>query len=83
MALRVSSVPQWHTTVAHMRCTNDKLILTRSTPLSFVSSSPAPSLPQNNKMTEFEPRGITVRDIAPKDFIKAYAEHLKNSDKFR
>ncbi|GMI54810.1 hypothetical protein ScalyP_jg10357 [Parmales sp. scaly parma] len=33
-------------------------------------------------MAEFEPRGITVRDIAPKDFIKAYAEHLKNSDKF-
>ena len=31
---------------------------------------------------EFEPRGITVRDIAPAEFIKAYADHLKNSDKF-
>ena len=31
---------------------------------------------------EFAPRGITVRDIAPADFISAYAEHLKNSDKF-
>jgi small subunit ribosomal protein S19e len=29
-----------------------------------------------------EARGITVRDIAAKDFIEAYAEHLKNSDKF-
>ena len=33
-------------------------------------------------MSEFEPRGITVRDIAPDAFITAYAEHLKNSDKF-
>ncbi|GMI20882.1 hypothetical protein TeGR_g6238 [Tetraparma gracilis] len=31
---------------------------------------------------EFEPRGITVRDISCDSFIKAYAEHLKNSDKF-
>ncbi|GMH55438.1 hypothetical protein TrVE_jg10715 [Triparma verrucosa] len=31
---------------------------------------------------EFEARGITVRDIAPAEFIRAYAEHLKNSDKF-
>mmetsp|Transcript_40452 Transcript_40452/g.59432 ORF Transcript_40452/g.59432 Transcript_40452/m.59432 type:complete len:153 (+) Transcript_40452:103-561(+) len=29
-----------------------------------------------------EPRGICVRDVASKDFIAAYAEHLKNSDKF-
>lgn len=29
-----------------------------------------------------EERGICVRDVAPKDFIEAYAEHLKNSDKF-
>jgi small subunit ribosomal protein S19e len=29
-----------------------------------------------------EPRGICVRDVAAKDFIAAYAEHLKNSDKF-
>ncbi|GMH95115.1 hypothetical protein TL16_g13081, partial [Triparma laevis f. inornata] len=29
-----------------------------------------------------EARGITVRDIAPAEFIRAYAEHLKNSDKF-
>jgi small subunit ribosomal protein S19e len=29
-----------------------------------------------------EERGICVRDIAAKDFIEAYAEHLKNSDKF-
>mmetsp|Transcript_1233 Transcript_1233/g.2497 ORF Transcript_1233/g.2497 Transcript_1233/m.2497 type:complete len:156 (-) Transcript_1233:129-596(-) len=28
------------------------------------------------------PRGVTVRDIAAKDFITAYSEHLKNSDKF-
>jgi small subunit ribosomal protein S19e len=33
-------------------------------------------------MSEFEPRGITVRDISSDAFIKAYAEHLKNSDKF-
>jgi small subunit ribosomal protein S19e len=32
--------------------------------------------------TEFEPRGITVRDIPCDKFIAAYAEHLKNSDKF-
>jgi len=31
---------------------------------------------------EFEPRGITVRDISCDKFITAYAEHLKNSDKF-
>mmetsp|Transcript_2709 Transcript_2709/g.3101 ORF Transcript_2709/g.3101 Transcript_2709/m.3101 type:complete len:150 (+) Transcript_2709:317-766(+) len=29
-----------------------------------------------------EERGICVRDVAAKDFIEAYAEHLKNSDKF-
>ena len=29
-----------------------------------------------------EPRGICVRDVASKDFIASYAEHLKNSDKF-
>lgn len=29
-----------------------------------------------------ESRGICVRDVSAKDFIKAYAEHLKNSDKF-
>ena len=29
-----------------------------------------------------EERGICVRDVAPKAFIEAYAEHLKNSDKF-
>jgi small subunit ribosomal protein S19e len=29
-----------------------------------------------------EARGICVRDVPAKDFIKAYAEHLKNSDKF-
>jgi len=33
-------------------------------------------------MAEDEPRGICVRDVAAKDFITAYAEHLKNSDKF-
>lgn len=33
-------------------------------------------------MAEDEPRGICVRDVAAKDFIAAYAEHLKNSDKF-
>ena len=33
-------------------------------------------------MTEFEARGITVRDVAPDQFIEAYAAHLKNSDKF-
>ena len=27
-----------------------------------------------------EERGICVRDVAAKDFIEAYAEHLKNSD---
>ena len=31
---------------------------------------------------EFEPRAICVKDISADDFIKAYAEHLKNSDKF-
>jgi hypothetical protein len=34
------------------------------------------------KMAELEARGITVRDVAPADFIAAYALHLKNSDKF-
>jgi small subunit ribosomal protein S19e len=29
-----------------------------------------------------EARGICVRDVAASDFIKSYAEHLKNSDKF-
>jgi len=29
-----------------------------------------------------EARGICVRDVAATDFIKAYSEHLKNSDKF-
>jgi small subunit ribosomal protein S19e len=29
-----------------------------------------------------ETRGICVRDVSAKAFIKAYAEHLKNSDKF-
>mmetsp|Transcript_37398 Transcript_37398/g.69149 ORF Transcript_37398/g.69149 Transcript_37398/m.69149 type:complete len:152 (-) Transcript_37398:96-551(-) len=33
-------------------------------------------------MAEDEPRGICVRDVAAKEFIAAYAEHLKNSDKF-
>ena len=31
---------------------------------------------------EEESRGICVRDVAATDFIAAYAEHLKNSDKF-
>lgn len=31
---------------------------------------------------EEEPRGICVRDVPAVDFIAAYAEHLKNSDKF-
>lgn len=30
-------------------------------------------------MADYEPRGITVRDVAAADFIKAYAEHLKNT----
>jgi small subunit ribosomal protein S19e len=29
-----------------------------------------------------EARGICVRDVAATQFIKSYAEHLKNSDKF-
>jgi small subunit ribosomal protein S19e len=29
-----------------------------------------------------EARGICVRDVSATGFIKAYAEHLKNSDKF-
>jgi hypothetical protein len=33
-------------------------------------------------MAELEARGITVRDVAPAEFIAAYALHLKNSDKF-
>mmetsp|Transcript_25027 Transcript_25027/g.51783 ORF Transcript_25027/g.51783 Transcript_25027/m.51783 type:complete len:166 (-) Transcript_25027:132-629(-) len=33
-------------------------------------------------MGEYEPRGITVRDVAPAEFIATYAAHLKNSDKF-
>ena len=33
-------------------------------------------------MAEDEPRGICIRDVAARDFIAAYAEHLKNSDKF-
>mmetsp|Transcript_28878 Transcript_28878/g.42932 ORF Transcript_28878/g.42932 Transcript_28878/m.42932 type:complete len:150 (-) Transcript_28878:397-846(-) len=33
-------------------------------------------------MAEEESRGICVRDVPAKDFIAAYAEHLKNSDKF-
>ena len=31
---------------------------------------------------EYEARGITVRDVAPATFIEAYAQHLKNSDRF-
>lgn len=32
-------------------------------------------------MAEYDetPRGVTVRDVKPADFIKAYAEHLKRS----
>lgn len=33
-------------------------------------------------MAEEESRGICVRDISASEFIAAYAEHLKNSDKF-
>lgn len=33
-------------------------------------------------MAEEESRGICVRDVAATAFIAAYAEHLKNSDKF-
>lgn len=33
-------------------------------------------------MAEEEQRGICVRDVAAPAFITAYAEHLKNSDKF-
>jgi small subunit ribosomal protein S19e len=33
-------------------------------------------------MATEEARGICVRDVAATAFIKAYAEHLKNSDKF-
>jgi small subunit ribosomal protein S19e len=29
-----------------------------------------------------EARGICVRDVSSTEFIKSYAEHLKNSDKF-
>ena len=31
---------------------------------------------------EFEPRGITVRDVPAEAFIKAYAQHLKNTGRF-
>jgi small subunit ribosomal protein S19e len=34
-----------------------------------------------SKMAE-EARGICVRDVSSTEFIKSYAEHLKNSDKF-
>eukprot|EP00640_Fibrocapsa_japonica_P008456 CAMPEP_0113937612 /NCGR_PEP_ID=MMETSP1339-20121228/4196_1 /TAXON_ID=94617 /ORGANISM="Fibrocapsa japonica" /LENGTH=72 /DNA_ID=CAMNT_0000940449 /DNA_START=81 /DNA_END=296 /DNA_ORIENTATION=- /assembly_acc=CAM_ASM_000762 len=30
-------------------------------------------------MAEFEPRAITVRDVAAADFIAAYAAHLKST----
>mmetsp|Transcript_5462 Transcript_5462/g.6356 ORF Transcript_5462/g.6356 Transcript_5462/m.6356 type:complete len:151 (-) Transcript_5462:85-537(-) len=33
-------------------------------------------------MAEEEQRGICVRDVTAPAFIEAYAEHLKNSDKF-
>ena len=33
-------------------------------------------------MAEEESRGICVRDVVSSKFIEAYAEHLKNSDKF-
>jgi len=33
-------------------------------------------------MAEEESRGICVRDVVSDKFIAAYAEHLKNSDKF-
>eukprot|EP00541_Cyclophora_tenuis_P015390 CAMPEP_0116560984 /NCGR_PEP_ID=MMETSP0397-20121206/11311_1 /TAXON_ID=216820 /ORGANISM="Cyclophora tenuis, Strain ECT3854" /LENGTH=158 /DNA_ID=CAMNT_0004087037 /DNA_START=45 /DNA_END=521 /DNA_ORIENTATION=- len=33
-------------------------------------------------MAEEESRGICVRDVSAPAFIAAYAEHLKNSDKF-
>eukprot|EP00953_Heterococcus_sp_UTEX-ZZ885_P027734 14842-Heterococcus_DN1.PRE.5 len=33
-------------------------------------------------MANYEPRGITVRDVAPAKFIKAYADHLKNTGRF-
>ena len=33
-------------------------------------------------MADEESRGICVRDVTAAAFIKAYAEHLKNSDKF-
>jgi len=33
-------------------------------------------------MAEYEPRGITVRDVPSAEFIAAYALFLKNSDRF-
>mmetsp|Transcript_1256 Transcript_1256/g.1609 ORF Transcript_1256/g.1609 Transcript_1256/m.1609 type:complete len:151 (+) Transcript_1256:61-513(+) len=33
-------------------------------------------------MTNYARRGTTVRDVAPAKFIKAYAEHLKNTGRF-
>jgi small subunit ribosomal protein S19e len=33
-------------------------------------------------MAEFEPRGVTVRDVKATAFIAAFAEYLKNNNRF-
>ncbi|KAG5191823.1 ribosomal protein S19e [Tribonema minus] len=33
-------------------------------------------------MATYEPQGVSVRDVAPAKFIKAYADHLKNTGRF-
>jgi small subunit ribosomal protein S19e len=53
-------------------------VAVRAHPLSPSS----PHTLSSSKMAEYEPRGITVRDVGSADFIAAYALHLKNSDKF-
>src|SRR5210317_1361731 len=42
----------------------------------------ATTLTPNTATMAEETRGICVRDVPAKAFITAYAEHLKNSDKF-
>ena len=57
---------------------------TPSYPCSFAIAHHRRPVHQHTSITmgEYEPRGITVRDVAPAEFIATYAAHLKNSDKF-
>jgi small subunit ribosomal protein S19e len=77
------TVPQWTgDAIMSLNCNADRQpswrTITRNIPQSHTSFFPQTAI---INMAE-EERGICVRDVAADAFITAYAEHLKNSDKF-